>query len=335
MWDFTRPKGSNIDAFDGPYKNTFDINQIDLEIDRTITADPAKFNWGFKVEGLFGRDAAFIHSNGILDNNSKHGGGPKNQVDLEQAYLLINLPVGNGLLLTAGKFATLLGEETINPTNNQFLSHSFSFEFGVPLTQTGLLATYAFTPTLTATAGFTRGWNQSTSDNNGDLDFLGEVIYHWGDQLTLTGNLSVGPQGILPFGPPDYKDWWVVPEIIASYSATKELTLSADAVYGNAAGSGQWYGLAGYAKYVLSPIITLNGRVEWYDDAKGFTTGFGSNLNAYEATAGVGITPLPNDPIFQFLTLRPEIRYDWADHAVFDGGKWGELTASVDAIMQF
>jgi len=335
MWDFTKPSGAgDPDNFDGPYKNTFDINQIDLEIDKTISADPAKFNWGFRVEGLFGRDAAFIHSNGILDNSTKHGGGPKDQVDLEQAYLLINLPVGNGVLLEAGKFVTPLGYETINPTTNPFMSRSFSFEFGIPLTQTGITATYSFTPNLTVMAGFTRGWNQSTN-SLGSVDFLGEVIYKWGDNLTLTGNLSIGQEGNLPFGPPDYKDVWVVPEVIAAYTVTKELSVAADVVYGNAAGDGQWYGVAGYAKYVLSPIITLNGRLEWYDDASGFTTGFGSNLDVYEATAGVTVTPMPNDPILQFLSLRPEIRYDFANHNVFDGGKWGELTAAVDAIMTF
>ena len=70
----------------------------------------------------------------------------------------------------------------------------------------------------------------------------------------------------------------------------------------------------------------------------GFATG--TTANYYELTLGTQIHPLPNDNIFQFLEIRPEIRGDASDRRVYDvsnsaGGEYSELTAAVDVIMQF
>jgi Putative beta-barrel porin-2, OmpL-like. bbp2 len=350
LYDFTTPrdvtpaKTAPGDAifFAGPYKNSFILDQADLSIARVIDATKGKFDVGFQVEGLYGRDAAFIHSNGIFDNTTKHGTGGFSQPDLEQAFVTVAIPVGNGLQLKAGKFATLMGEETINPTTNAFYSHTYSFSYGIPLTQTGVLATYYFNSQLNATAGFTRGWNESTSDNNGAIDFLGQVDYT-GDKWSLIGNLSVGPEGVvgtLPYGPKDNSDYWAVPEIIASYKMSDQLTLSADMVYGLASSMSQWYGGALYAGYTFSTQITLNGRVEYYHDGHGATTAVGGvtggrDVNYWAATVGTHITPFPNDNLLKNISIRPELRYDIADHGVFEGTKFNELTASIDALLTF
>jgi len=79
-----------------------------------------KFDWGFRVEWIWGGDARLIHSNGLNfygPGNADVGGqldGPDEQFDLNQAYAQFALPVGSGLTITAGKFVTLLGYETMN-----------------------------------------------------------------------------------------------------------------------------------------------------------------------------------------------------------------------------
>jgi hypothetical protein len=344
LYDFSQPKNvvparsvppGTLISFPGGYKNQILLDQLDLTLERVVDASKGKFDVGFRLEGIFGRDAYYTPSNGMDDSDLKNRDGQENHVDLEQAYLTLAIPVGSGLTIKAGKFDTLMGEETINPTTNAFFTHSYSFTYGVPLTQTGILASYNFTDTINATAGFTRGWNQSTSDSNGAIDFLGQVNYTYSDKLSLTGNLSVGPQGVS-----DNALYWVVPEAIATYKVSDQLTVTGDLLYGYAANTSVWGGLTAYAGYTLTKQLTLNGRAEYYHDGSGFTTGLGGgDLNFWEFTAGVAVTPMPDNLWMQYLVIRPELRWDVADHGVYDPtgahGHDNEITGAFDVYWQF
>ncbi len=336
--NLTGPKSfpGDLIFFPGPDKNKVILDQVDLTLERTVDASKGKFDIGFRVEGIFGRDAVFTHSNGILDNSNKDGGGEDDQLDLEQAYLTFAIPLGTGLTVKAGKFDTLLGFESINPTQNYFFTHSYIFSFGVPFTQTGILGSYNVTDDINVTAGITRGWNQSTSDNNGAIDFLGQAVYTLSSSLSLTGNLSVGPEAFQ-----DNKDYFAVPELIAQYKASDSLNLDADVLYGFANHISQWYGIAAYANYTLTKNFALNGRAEFYHDGRGATTGAGTggDVNFWEFTAGVDITPLPDNEYLSSLQLRPEARLDLADQGAFDfngtSGQDSQLVLAVDAIWSF
>jgi len=331
-------------VFPGPFSNRALLDQIDFSIQKQVDTTQKNFDFGFMFENLYGTDGAYIHSHGILDNRPPKD--PQNQYDIDQAFATLFIPVGNGLTLKAGKFVTLLGNETISPLTNQFYSHSYNFSYGIPFTQMGLLAAYTFPALiggkdLSVNAGFTRGWNQSFRDNNGAIDFLGEVTYSPTDKLALTMNLSEGPEATN-----DNSDYWTVVEGLAAYTVSDQLTVTGDFLYGdfphgattNPGQSEQWYGAVGYAGYKINSYFTLNARGEWYRDQGGFTVG--TQANYYELTLGTQIHPLPNDNIFQYLQIRPEIRGDAADRRVFNsshsgGGDYSELTAAVDVIMQF
>ncbi|MGD0462331.1 MAG: outer membrane beta-barrel protein [Tepidisphaeraceae bacterium] len=316
--------------FPGDYKNQIMLNQLDLAIQKTV--DTSKFDVGFDVEGIFGRDAVYTHSNGILDNvNKRFGTSPDDDLDLEQAYVQVAIPLGNGITITAGKFVTLLGNEVINPTGNALYTHSYIFSYGIPFTQTGITGAYKFCDTLTATAGITRGWNQSTDDNNSAIDFLGQVVWTPTSKLGVTVNFSEGPQST-----DDDSDYWTVPEAIVSYQVSDQLKVAADLLYGDASSISQWFGAAGYASYTFDKYATLNFRAEFYHDGRGFTTGVGvTDTNYIEGTLGVAVTPLPDIILANSLTIRPEIRLDSADRGVYDGSKFTQLTAALDAYWKF
>ena len=318
--------------FPGPYKDQVLLDQLDLNIERVVDASKGKFDVGFHVEGYYGRDAFFTHSNGILDENNKHGGGQEVSFDMDQAYLTFAVPVGSGLTVKAGKFVTLFGEETINPTNNYLYTHSYEFSYGIPFTQTGILASYNLSDKLSLTGGITRGWNQSSSDNNGAIDFLGEAVYTWSDKLTLTANLAVGPEAFH-----DNADYFLVPEILGSYKLSDQLTLVGDVLYGFANNIAQWWGIAGYADYAYSSMFSLNARLEYYHDGNGATTGTGngSDVNFWEVTGGVAVTPLPDNEWLRTLVVRPEVRFDWADQGVYDFSKFNQFSAAVDLIYSY
>jgi len=321
------------------------LDAIDFNIVRSV--DPAAaaknhtFDIGGQIEMMYGYDMAKIHSNGM----GIYGGGgfsssgqqqPENQFDPTQLYLTAALPFGNGVLLTAGKFITPLGYEVIAGPSNPLYSHSYLFGYAIPFTQTGVTGTYVFNDQFTAMAGFTRGWNQSTKDNNGAIDFLGSVT--WTPTKTDKGivNLSWGPQAT-----GDCSNYWTVIDLIWTHQINDQFSVAANADYGDAphalasGSSAQWYGIAGYGSYKMSDYVTFNARVEWYNDNDGFTIA-GTNAQFYEATVGAAITPMPSHDILKNLVIRPELRGDYCSTKFFDAGTdHYQFQFAIDAYFNF
>jgi hypothetical protein len=339
----TNPGTPTFVTFPGQYSNQILLDQADIQFIKTIDTTK-QWDWGFLVEAGYGVDFSYTHSSGLLDNRPP--GNPQNQGDLVQANLSLLAPLGSGLTITAGKFVGFLSYEVINPTGNAFYTHSYNFFYGVPATNTGVTGSYTFGKAvnghdLTITAGVTRGWNQTMKDNNGAVDFLGQAKSNITDTLAYIFNLEVGPNGTHDNG-----NWWTTPELILTDQVSDQLSVAGDFLYSdypngapNRGGSAQWYGAVLYGGYKLSPMLTFNLRGEWYRDQGGFTTGF--NANYYEVTSGVQIHPLPDSDYFQWLQIRPELRYDWSDKRVYDAvgdagaGNHGQFSVGVDVIMQF
>ena len=312
----------------------FDLNQVDVTFERTVDPSKGKFDVGARVEWIYGKDADFIHSNGLFDwyNGPE---SPEDQFDLTQCYVDFAIPIGKGLDLKVGKFVTVMGYETINPTTNPLYSHSYLFGYAIPFTHTGVLATYAFNDQFTLQAGVTRGWEQALKDNNHAADVITNAIWKASDKLTLTFVNCVGPEQA--GNSSDYREMF---DFLAAYTATEKLTLALDADFGfesdSAAAGGKdayWYGAAGYATQKLCDAASVTGRLEWFDDTDG-ARGLGTNV--YEATVGVTITPFYKDKIMSNLKLRPEVRWDYAQKALFDGGsEHNQFTAAIEGYFTF
>ncbi|HWE04859.1 MAG TPA: outer membrane beta-barrel protein [Tepidisphaeraceae bacterium] len=337
------------------------LDQIDFMIDRPVDYSTGKFDVGGHFEFVYGRDTEFFHSTGIYDNPFVFGArtnpyyksttAPENQADIVQAYLDFSAPVGSGLRIRVGKIVTLLGWEVINPTGNAFYSHSYLFSFAIPLTQTGVMGEYKINPEIQIDAGITRGWSQSLRDNNGDPDFLGGITYtpqgsDFLKKLKFIANLSEGPQASH-----DNSDWWTVVDLQAIYT-DGPLTAVINADYGDApnalpGSSAQWGGAAFYVGYTPGnqSFVTLNSRLEWYQDAQGYTlAGFVAPTggtpagveNLYEATFGANVTWFPDDPVMKNLVFRPEIRFDYASKDFFNGDtKHFQTTFGIDLFFKY
>jgi Putative beta-barrel porin-2, OmpL-like. bbp2 len=350
-YNFMKPAGhANVGrAFDTQSDNNPVLNQVDLSFERTVDYTKDKWDVGGKVEVIYGSDSRFIHSNGLDfygPNDAADGGeqtDPSMQFDLNQAYVDVAVPLGSGLRLRAGKFDTIMGYESINPTVNPLFSHSYLFTWAIPLTQTGVLATYNITPAWTITAGFTRGWEQALKDNNGDaIDFLGGVTWTVNSKLTLTLNNSTGPETA-----GDTNDYRTVFDFIGTYAATSQLTFALNADYGfqqngadgGAGGPANWYGVAGYAGYAVNSYVTVNVRGEYFNDqdnARGLSTIPLKGTDVYEGTFGLTITPMPNNTIGSNLKIRPEVRYDYAQRPIFEGGtNNSQCTAAIEAYFTY
>ena len=331
------------------FKNAGILDKISLNVERTVDPTKKKFDFGFHVEGIWGTDAAFIHSNGIGDEQTG-----RYQGDLLQAYVDVTLP-GMPVRIRAGKWIELAGFEQFSANiygafgdpSRALYSYSYQFLYAEPSTQTGVLATYVLNPQWSFDAGFTRGWNQSISDANNALDFLGRVTYTPSDKTSIIFVMTEGPEFPTGFGDNlpkgDAHHWWTALDLVVTQKITEKLSLGlgidyvhASQIPGLTGGSKQWGGVAGYLSYAFDPHFTLNTRLEWYRDAaNGFSTGAPVSASYYEATAGVAIKPFPNDRFLSKLLFRPEVRYDHSNHSVFNSGDKDQLTFSVDALFTF
>jgi len=335
--------------------DSLQFDAVDLAISRTASASP--FDIGFTLEQLYGWDGAYIHSNGLtIYSPSKIGfaAHPKAQYDLNQANIVFSFAtIGHGLSIEAGKFDTLLGYEVIDATGNAFFSHSYIFD-EEPFTHTGVIATYNITdpngPTpFTATGGITRGWDQALKDNNGSIDATGQLKYTVTNKYSVLLNVITGDES--PSGSQD--GWRTVIDANGTYNASDQLTLGFNGMYawqaqakygGVGAGTGSWYGFAGYAGYKISDQVTVNARAEWFDDQNGSAPtqlavgpAVGAANQFYEVTLGVSLKPLADaNATVAGLTIRPEARWDYSDHAAFNEGTQNDQwTAAIEAYFSY
>lgn len=306
------------------------LNQIGFTAIRPV--DPAKpWDFGFGFEHIYGADARFTASNGM---DFQTGDSPENQFDITQLYAELVLPIGKGLVLKAGKWITPIGYEYVNPTLNPLYSHSYLFGI-VPFSHTGIMATYPISETSTFSLALARGWEQSLRDNNGDaIELVFSFANTPNDKVSYAFNGSVGPQE-----DDDSSHYRTMLDFWMDYAYSDQLSFGLNVDWRYDSNLGQdgdealTYGVAGYVKYVIDSRFTAVGRLEWFNDTSRVD---GFDCNIYAATFGVNVTPFPDDAIGQFFKLRPEIRYDYATEAIFNGGEdHNLLTAAIEGVFTF
>ncbi|HPM43437.1 MAG TPA: outer membrane beta-barrel protein, partial [Candidatus Omnitrophota bacterium] len=357
MYDTTAPQpyaGPTFLTFNN-LRNTPLLDKISLNAERTVDPSKMEFDLGFRLEGIWGYDARFIHSNGLGDTQTG-----RYQFDPLQMYVDVALPCLPAKI-RAGKWLTLSGFEHFSANiYNAFgdparalYSNSYQFFYAEPGTQSGILGTYVINPKLTAELGFTRGWNQSTRDGNSPyLDIVGRLTYVPDDKTAFVFVFTEGPEFPIGVGrglPEGDKDrWWTYLNLVATRKIDDKLSLgmcidfvTAPGIPGFDEGSKQWGGIAGYASYAVNQFATINSRIEWFNDSSdGYAMGTTTGANYFETTLGLAIKPFPKDKILSSLLIRPEIRYDGSNNRVFATGdnrpgEKGQLTLSGDLLFQF
>jgi hypothetical protein len=336
QYDFGRAAGGALTGrvFDDTAQDPT-MNQAAIFVERPVDPSKGTFDVGFRIEGMYGSDGRFVHANGL----DFYGGDapqiyPENQLDLTQAYVDFAVPAGAGIKVRAGKMITHMGYETINPNNDPLYSHAYLFGYAIPFTHTGVMAFYNLTDSVSVMGGISRGWEQSLKDNNDMIDFLGQLAWKMNDKLTLTLGTVIGPEQT-----DNNSDYRSVFDVIVAYAATDKLSFALNGDYGYESDAGadgddaQWYGVAGYATYRVNPMFAVQGRLEWFEDPDGAR---GLDTTVYEATLGVNIKPFPDSKYVSGLVFRPEVRYDYAGDAIFDGGdSHDQITIGGDIILTF
>jgi hypothetical protein len=329
--------------------NTVLLNQILLTANKPLDPKATDFDWGFKLQGMYGSDARYTHFLGEFDRALPD---ERNQFDLVEANALLHLPVlfEGGVDVKAGQYSTPLGYEVIDPSTNPFYSHSYIFNFGLPLKHTGVLTTSHVSSLLDVYLGADTGSNTTfgpLGENNSAVAFITGINLTMMDgNLTVLALTHIGPENasraLSPVGFNADGYYRYFNDIVVTYKATPTLTLvtelnwvrddfGATGVATGRPSPANAFGIAQYASYTLSDTLTLNGRAEVYrDDNNFFVAGFGANNGFDQLQKGfgtpltaalhattygaitLGVTYKPADmpaPI-SGLMIRPEVRYD-------------------------
>ena len=77
-------------------------------------------------------------------------------------------PLGTGLRFDFGKFVTHLGYELIEGYDgyNDNYSRSLLFNYAIPLTHTGVKASYSISPKVSLMAMVVNGWDDAIDNNS-------------------------------------------------------------------------------------------------------------------------------------------------------------------------
>jgi Putative beta-barrel porin-2, OmpL-like. bbp2 len=266
----------------------FDFNDDDPQLDvaqlvvQRAISEPKQF--GFRFDLMAGSGVPEVTAAYGLFRDRRSG--IAHHVDIPQLFVSYIVPIGKGLRLDLGKFATHMGYEVIGGYDgyNDNFSRGFIFGYGIPFTHTGVKATYAFNSKVTAMVSMCNGWDDFQRLNH---------AYTVASQLAVapTKNFNVAFNFI--HGPErrqNTRDQRSVYELVAKWNPIPKLTLGGDGLYGheeNGVAVGHdalWKGLAGYAKFSLTFKFSLAFRGEVFYDGGGTRTGTDQTLQGFTLT---------------------------------------------------
>ncbi|NDD14798.1 MAG: hypothetical protein EB072_19715, partial [Betaproteobacteria bacterium] len=141
-------------------KGDFNLYAVKLALEKALTSEN-KAQAGFRADVMIGEDAGYL-ANRNTQANLNNSGQNSNYLFLEQAYVSIRAPVGNGWDFKVGKFVSPLGYEVIERPANMNTTYGLIFQ-QLPLYYTGVLSSYKFDDYLAGKLGVVNG---SNTDNN-------------------------------------------------------------------------------------------------------------------------------------------------------------------------
>ncbi len=309
------------------------VNQIWLIAKKEANGKKG-FDWGFAAEVFFGPEAWFSQSWG--DAKFDYGWQDGDYYSaIPQLYF--QLAYGD-LSLKIGKYETMVGFESLRAPDFFFYSHAHMFMME-PYSHSGFLFEYTPNDKLHLAAGYTTGGDSSFENAYDDHGFLGYVSYQFTPKLKLSYAVHAVLYGNRAFYPSGterdfHGENSFFHTLAVSYDMTKKLNYSVQWNYGDAKSRFEkthrtMYGLGHYLTYQMSNHWGLGFRFDWAHDHTGTYVGY------YKGDA-YGYTLCMNWKPYEFLSIRPELRYDYCKEAPFNNGRnRDQFSGGIGAVCQF
>ena len=302
---------SNFPVTFNDRSNDYQMNQFYLLLTRSVNEGGYHWDVGGRVDLLYGTDSVFTTARGLEVGGdlSPKWNSQRYGLAMPQAYMEVYAPWGNGLTMKLGHFYTILGYETVPAVENFFYSKSLAFQYGEPFRHTGFLGSTRL-GILNFHAGMTRGWD-NWEDNNNDFAFLGGIDWTSRDQGTsIAFAIHVGRE---QDEPPLNTNVRTVYSLVLQHWLSQRLQYVAQYDHGfdeGAAAHGRdadWFGVNQYLYYTINPCWRGGLRCEWFRDEDAVRIDTNAGADYFELS--LGLNWMPTD----WVTVRPELRWDWAD----------------------
>jgi hypothetical protein len=338
--DGTPRNGENFALFPNHLANQWMGNQYYFVLERTM-ARSGSWDYGYRLDTLFGNDAEFTHAVNLLDNLVQPDQFAN--FDLPQFYGEAHLPIltSGGVDLKFGRWYNFAGFETVTAIQRPLLSWAYTMPY-FPFTFSGVNANFHVSDNLEIWAGAVNGpdrwfdrlgvWNPlagfrlSSSDNRSAwttvLTTGPSPTQIAGVPGTRAGNDRTYLSSLVTFKWNDRLTQAVEFDLIAARDLYSPV---ANRTFANA----DYFVASTWLIYQFNDKVSGVSRNEVFRDDQGAATGVADTY--YESTLGLILKPQP------WLWVRPEIRYDWAQYkAPFDDGTRGSrLTIGADVIFLY
>jgi hypothetical protein len=325
-YNFNRPRGGiNLLRANDVLSNSFSLNQATVILEQAPNVDAGR-RWGARLDLMFGQQTETVQ--GSIVNERR----PWVYRHIWQAFGTYVAPLGNGLTVDFGKYASSLGYETNYAKDNFNYSRSFFFLF-LPFYHMGFRVKYPVNDKLTVMYHVMNGANQ-TEDFNGFKSqhfavavkpterISTQINYYFGREQRVRTSLFSLPFPILPTQPglspfeirPVRNGRLHILDAYGSINATDKLTFALEGDYVinrefDFSPPTRVTGLAAYARYQFTPHIAMAGRFEYLSDRGGLFSGVTQALKENTLTAEYKFG--------EGFLLRGEYRRDWSNIPFF------------------
>ncbi len=254
--------------------------------------------------------------------------GPDVSRFIQEAYAGYQLVPS--LWIDAGVFFSPFGSENWISRDNWTYTRSFIAD-NSPYYESGVRATWQATSTLSAQLHVINGW-QNISETNSDKSLGARLDYAPRADVDFAYDAYVGNDQ--PDSLPSQLRVWQ--EAIVQVKPTAKLQLRGTVDYGlqhrpsAVGGTGYWRGWAAIARYQLTDILAVAGRVEAYSDPEQIIVSTGSpyGLRVTGESVNIDLSPAPR------VLWRTELRGLRAPDPIFThGGGMVSLDSRHDAFI--
>ena len=341
-YNFNRPVGrvNLLRAYDVS-SNSFSLSQADVVIERAPDVQAGR-RFGARLDLQYGQ--ATESAQGNPNNESR----PQVYRPIWQAYGTYVAPIGHGLTMDFGKFASSLGFETNYTKDNLNYSRSYFFSF-LPFYHFGLRAKYPVNDKLTLMYHLMNGIQQSEDFNSFKSQHFAilltpikplswQINYYFGreqrdtvPQLNPTlASLPTQPGLSIDVIRPTPRGRLHILDTYATWNVTGKVMLGAEAddVINRVqefSPPARVTGGAAYASFQLMPKLTLAGRGEYLSDRGGLFSGTTQALKETTVTADYHVA--------EGFMVRTEWRRDFSNQPFFLTGTLGTLKREQNTTM--
>jgi len=294
--------------------DSFTLNKVKITLaSPAVQNNGDKFDAGYRVSLIAGSDAPIVNTKSSTIGFDY----------LREAFVELNIPIGNGLDVRAGEMISLLNYESGDGgAVNANFSQGYQWFFTGNPPAAGVQLGYSITDWLGVRFRVQNGLYAGPVDNNSSKNFMGAIDIKpmktlWFSVLGFGGREEAG----------FVQSLWGA-ELLGGWQATEQLSFGTEVDYFNfhntdtfvPPGDSPVWSVGGWVTYDFTKQIGLALRGEYLDDkdgvdASGGALGFQNPAGTGQKLTSIALT-LNWKPIAS-IKVQPEIRYD---HTSYSGG---------------